>query len=307
MSCREATKTSACPSVADVRFREVERAIQPAVFVREGVVPVGVRLHVRVQIDGAVVVAELEGGLRRRVEPIGHVAHVRHRRRERDDAGVTEAAEARDGHFEDGPALFGIEEVDLVDDTAVDVRDERVAGRIVFSGRRVGLFGRHHEDVGAFGATRVQIAFTRNDVHRIAEVLEPLPVAFLLVRQRPKRGDEERGSVVAQRLADGEFRERRLPARRRRAGDDVLVTVEQRGKHLALHPVELLEGERLREPWNRLGDLHRFVGRVESKKAFLYRPVGRYESAPTKTGRGHGGSHRNPVSEDVDSKSGRGC
>jgi len=46
-----------------VWLREVQGGEQPAVFVRERVVAVGVRPYARVQVHGAVLVAELEGGL----------------------------------------------------------------------------------------------------------------------------------------------------------------------------------------------------------------------------------------------------
>jgi len=136
-----------------VRFGDIERAIQSAVLVREGVLAVGVGLDVGVQRDRAILVAELEGGLGRGVEPRGHVVDVAHRRREGDHARVTEATHPGDGHFQHRSTPVRIEQVHLVDDTAVDVGDEAVAPGIVFAGRGVGLLRRHHEDVGPFGAS----------------------------------------------------------------------------------------------------------------------------------------------------------
>jgi len=79
---------------AEVGFDLVEGAVEPAVFVGEGVVTVAVGLDVGVELDGAIRLAELEGRLRRCVEPAGHVVDVRHRRRQRDDPGCTEPAES---------------------------------------------------------------------------------------------------------------------------------------------------------------------------------------------------------------------
>jgi len=65
-----------------VGFREVERPVESAVLVREGVVAVGVGLDARVEVDGSVLLAaELEGRLLGRIEPRRNVVDVRHRRR----------------------------------------------------------------------------------------------------------------------------------------------------------------------------------------------------------------------------------
>jgi len=151
--------------------------------------------------------------------------------------------------------------VNLVDDHAVDVRHERVARRVVFPGRGVGLLRCHHENVRAFGAPRVQVALARDDVHRVAEFLEAVPLRLLLVGERAQRRDEQRRAAGLEGLADGEFRERGLPRTGGRRRHDVGVRLQQRGDRLALHLVELVEGERLGELWNDLGNLHQGVGR----------------------------------------------
>ncbi|CDK40314.1 hypothetical protein BN903_103 [Halorubrum sp. AJ67] len=244
------------PVLADVRLCQVQRAVEPAVLVGERVRPVRVRLYARLQIDRAVLVAERVGRLRGRVEPLGDIVDVRHRRGERDDAGVLKPAEPRDGDLQHRAALLGVEQVDLVDDDAVHVGDKGVARGVVFPRRAVGLLRGRHQHVRALGAARVQVALAGDDVHGVAHVLEPLPLALLLVGERAQRRDEEGRSALREGLTDGEFGERRLPGGRRGRRDDVAVGLQDARQRLALHPVELLEPEGVGELRHRVRDLH---------------------------------------------------
>ncbi len=74
--------------------------------------------------------------------------------------------------------------MDLVDDTAVDVADELVTVRLVLAGCGVDFLGGHHQHVRPRGQPGVEVALAGDDVHRVAEFLESLPLAFFLVRER---------------------------------------------------------------------------------------------------------------------------
>jgi hypothetical protein len=126
---------------------------------------VAVRLHAGLEVDGAILVAEGVGGLRRSVEPLGDVVDVRHRRRERDDPWVLQPTEPRDGDLEDGAARFTVEEVHLVDDDTVYVSHERVPRSVVFPRRAVGLLRGRDEHVRALGPPWIEVALAGDDVH----------------------------------------------------------------------------------------------------------------------------------------------
>jgi hypothetical protein len=78
--------------LADVLLHEVERPVEPAVLVGKGVLAVAVDRDIGRERDRPVVVVKRERRLLGGVEPGRHVLHVTHRRRERDDSGVTQAA-----------------------------------------------------------------------------------------------------------------------------------------------------------------------------------------------------------------------
>jgi hypothetical protein len=217
---------------------------------------VAIGLDVGVEFDGAVVVVEVEGRGLWRVEPRGDLLDVGHRRRERDDSRIAEPAEAGDGDLQRGAASLGVQQVDLVDDDGVHVRDEVVAVGVVLARRRVDLLRRHHEDVRPAGAARIEVALARDDVDRVAQFLEAVPLRLLLVRQRAHRRDEQGGAAAVQGLADRQLRDRRLAAGGRRARDHVLVGLEHPRDRRALHRVELVEGEGVGEGRQDLGDFH---------------------------------------------------
>jgi hypothetical protein len=137
--------------------------------------------------------------------------------------------------------------MDLVDDTAVNVSDKRVAPRVVFARRRIGLFGRHHQYVRALGLARVQVALAGDDVHRVAKFLEPFPLTFFLVCERPEWGEKECRSARSEGLGDCDLRDSSFAARGRRAHHDVFVGFYECRQRLGLHRIEPFEGKHVRE------------------------------------------------------------
>ncbi len=113
--------------LADMFLREVERPVEPAILVREGVLAVTVDGDIRLQRHRPVRITKRKRRLVRRVEPLGDIIDVAHRRREGDHTQVTETAQPRDCHLKDTPPTVGIQQVHLVDYTAVHVPDELVA------------------------------------------------------------------------------------------------------------------------------------------------------------------------------------
>jgi hypothetical protein len=211
------------PALADVGLGQIQRAVEPAVLVGEGVVAVGVRAHLRLQRYRPVGLVESERTRLGSVQPGRHVVDVLHGRRQRDHPRRAEAAQPRDRDLQDGAAAVAVEQVDLVDDTEVDVADEAVARGVVLAGGRIGLLGGHHEDVGALGAPGTQVALAGDDVDRVAQFLEAGPLAFLLVGERSQRREKERGAPAFEDATDRRLRDGGLPAGGRRAHDGVLL------------------------------------------------------------------------------------
>jgi|GEM_PF-6603763 hypothetical protein len=144
----------------------------------------------------------------------------------------------------------------LVDDDTVDIGNKGVARRVVFARRRVRFFRRHHQNVGAFGAARVEIPLAGDDVDGVAQLLKAIPLGFFLVCQRAHGSHEQRGAARPKRSADRQLGECGFAGGGRRAGDNVVVSIEDDRQGLALHPVELLKPEGVGELGDRVGNLH---------------------------------------------------
>jgi len=86
--------------------------------------------------------------------------------------------------------------VDLVDDDAVHVSDEGVPPGVVLARRAVGLLGRRHEHVRALGTAGLRSRSPETTYTGVAEILEPLPLALLLIGERAERRDEERSPAL---------------------------------------------------------------------------------------------------------------
>ncbi len=196
-----------------------------------------------------------EGG----IEPVGHLLRVADGRRQRDGLEVrVDPAEFGERDFERGTAMGVVDEVHFVGDDTGEVVDPLRA----VSDERVDLLARGDDDVLRGEPIAVALVVPRGDADGDAVLFELLELLLFLAGERSKGDDVEGFATTGDARQHGEFRDERLPAGGRDAGDDALAVGDTCFDRFRLRRVEFLDtlrvevfGNAVRQP-RQVGDVH---------------------------------------------------